>query len=339
MFQPYASSRIADRCSFTFGVSTLVGTGRFLYGMTKGVLNGTAYIVSKIARKDFGDRGDASIDGFRHAGVGLVEMIPLFPAVIMADKGMWKFYKIGKDQYEMMSIEIQWLGFKPNVLKKIGVYEGKLQCGEPKGEGIFTFEDGKVFEGYFSLLGQNVRGHGPGKMTYPDGSWRYGRWVMGQRLDAGIEVFPDGSSLQSLAFPNGFWWNEPSNQVIHYGFKFEEDGTIFSGMMKGQGGYGKPINKVIGAQLFPSGKAIFGKWSDNLPTGEWIEKTAKGNFFENILTNSGEVIRRKLNPSDDRVKRLKDKIKVIKSFNKEEEISDLRKLEDKIQSSVSWCHT
>ena len=56
-------------------------------------------------------------------------------------------------------------------------YEGNYIDDQKEGRGKFTWPDGRIYDGEW----KNGRQHGIGTYTYPDGRTRQGEWVDGKR--------------------------------------------------------------------------------------------------------------------------------------------------------------
>jgi hypothetical protein len=105
-------------------------------------------------------------------------------------------------------------------------YDGLWKNGQMNGKGIYLFEDGYTYEGYFV----NNRQHGEGRAEYPDnryyeGGWKYGKfdgkgfyntseglsydgeYSLGKRHGYGKLIFPSG-----MYYEGEFMNNEPQGR-------------------------------------------------------------------------------------------------------------------------------
>lgn len=141
MFQPYASSTFMDKAGLIPLVGTVAGTARILYGTSKFALNGVPALVNRIAKGNFGNRGEAAVDGFKAVGRGLIELVPF-----ATFRQELKLYRIHDDIYAIKSINTNHILGDKNSFHNT-VYQGKIRNGKPIGRGVYTFHNGTVFRG------------------------------------------------------------------------------------------------------------------------------------------------------------------------------------------------
>lgn len=130
---------------------------------------------------------------------------------------------------------------------KDGVYEGAWQNGQPEGDGIYRFHDGRRYEGAFRM----GRMDGTGKMSYPDGRRVEGVFRNGVEADVTL-TYADGRIFEGAvrnAIPEG-----PGLMRFADGGKVT--GRFKSGAAEGRALYSKP-----------DGSAYFGPFNHGVPSG------------------------------------------------------------------------
>ena len=116
--------------------------------------------------------------------------------------GVWKegrkwdtvtFDSHGNVSYKRVKGEIS-LVLKMNEFSN-GKYEGEWKDLKWHGEGTFTYPDGRKYEGQWGYWAFN----GQGTFTFPDGSEYKGEWKDGEKHGQGTHTFVDGEKI------NGQW--------------------------------------------------------------------------------------------------------------------------------------
>lgn len=190
MFRPYASNLTLDKSGCYPVLGTLTGTARVLYGFTKASLNGLPAIINKVAKGNFGERGEASIDGLKSIGRGLIEIIP-FAGAAWYDFYDFKLYRIKNHHYR-----IETSGIYLWYLNK-AIYEGPIKKGKPYGSGHISFPHHcGSYEGELLFRMNQITPSGEGNLMDQWGNFYQGYWDHLRGTFKGTVTFANGSKYE-----------------------------------------------------------------------------------------------------------------------------------------------
>ena len=132
-------------------------------------------------------------------------------------------------------------------------YEGSWKNDEKDGFGVYIYRkaDGCVYEGDW----RKNRRHGKGKLSFSDGSFYRGDFLMELMHGYGIHVSADGSQYE------GEWFE---NMRHGRGTVMANDGTIYQGMFWRNKKHGE------GVLEYPTGSQYKGEWEDGQIEGHGV---------------------------------------------------------------------
>ena len=142
-----------------------------------------------------------------------------------------------------------------------GVWNGKLNKGEPHGYGVFKFDDGSIYEG-------NVKEgifHGKGKMTWTDGDVYEGDFDDGYRHGKGKMTYATGNVYEG-DYLNGYRHGK--------GKYTSANGDVY----EGDWNYGRADGK--GKKTFANGEVYEGEYKKGKVQGKGKYTWASGNVYE-----------------------------------------------------------
>lgn len=208
-----------------------------------------------------------------------------------------------------------------SVTTRIGTYTGELDFGVFRGEGIFLFNSGELYEG--SWIDYQMEGHGTlknikegtytgdfssskksgkGKYVWSDGDVYIGQWKDDGITGLGYYTFSNGAVLSGM-FDEGIlisgtfsFDNTSGKYLVKYkdGEAYYADikfscGTVYSGGCSNEELSGK------GKMIFSNGDTYYGEYGNGKRNGEGIYIWEKGDCYDgewenDVINGNGEYI-------------------------------------------------
>lgn len=181
-------------------------------------------------------------------GVGLIGSLSL--NLVLADKMVRQAYSYEDNLLEVKPIIVESLSkdvlddyLNKEFTNENGKYTGERVNGKKEGTGIYTWNDGSVYEGEFS----NDQINGEGKLTIPGKGTYNGEFVNGKKSGSGTYEFVNGDKYV------GNWSNDVMSGYGTYTFS---NGDKYVGQFSD--------NKFNGQGTYTSnGSKYSGKWINN----------------------------------------------------------------------------